>query len=47
VSALASGLLAGAIGIRPTLAISILGFLTASLWLIASPLRKLGASDAL
>jgi Na+/melibiose symporter-like transporter len=47
VSALASGLLAGTIGIRPTLAISILGFLTASLWLIASPLRKLGASDAL
>ncbi len=47
-SAVTSGVLAGAIGIRSTLTISVLGILAASLWLIASPLRKLGPpNDAL
>jgi predicted MFS family arabinose efflux permease len=46
-SAIAGGVLAGAIGVRQTIAISVVGVLGASLWLIASPLRKLGASDAL
>jgi MFS family permease len=46
-SALAGGILASAIGIRQTLAIAVAGVAAASLWLIASPLRKLGASDAL
>jgi predicted MFS family arabinose efflux permease len=41
-SALAGGILATQIGIRPTISISVLGILSASLWLIASPLRRLG-----
>jgi predicted MFS family arabinose efflux permease len=45
-SALAGGILATAIGIRPTLTIAVSGVLAASLWLIASPLRKLGARDS-
>jgi MFS family permease len=46
-SALAGGILAGAIGIRQTLAVAVAGVLAASLWLIASPLRRLGSSQAL
>ena len=46
-SALAGGILATAIGIRPTLSIAVAGIFAATLWLIASPLRKLGASNAL
>jgi hypothetical protein len=46
-SALAGGFLASAIGIRQTLAIAVAGLAAATLWLIASPLRKLGPSDAL
>jgi hypothetical protein len=46
-SALAGGILASAIGIRPTLSIAVAGIFAATLWLIASPLRKLGASNAL
>ncbi len=45
-SALTGGILATAIGIRPTLAIAVAGVLAASLWLIASPLRRLGARDS-
>lgn len=39
-SALAGGILAGAIGIRPTMAISVAGVLIASLWLIFSPFSR-------
>lgn len=46
-SALAGGILATTIGIRPTLTIAVTGVFAATLWLIASPLRKLGPSDAL
>jgi len=46
VSALAGGILATAIGIRPTLTIAVSGLLAASLWLIASPLRGLGTRDS-
>jgi MFS family permease len=46
-SALASGILAGAIGVRPTITIAVAGILSASVWLIASPIRNLGPSDAL
>jgi MFS family permease len=45
-SAVAGGMLAAAIGIRPTLTIAVFGVLAASLWLVASPLRKLGAGDS-
>jgi MFS family permease len=45
-SALAGGILATAIGIRPTLSIAVAGVFVASLWLIASPLRSLGAWDS-
>jgi predicted MFS family arabinose efflux permease len=41
-SAVFGGILAGAIGVRQTLAIAVSGILVASLWLILSPLRKLG-----
>lgn len=44
-SAVAGGILAAAIGIRPTLAIAVSGVFAASLWLIASPLRRLGAGS--
>ena len=46
-SALASGILAGAIGVRPTITIAVAGILSASVWLIASPVRNLGPKDAL
>jgi MFS family permease len=46
VSALVGGILATAIGMRPTLFIAVAGILAASLWLIASPLRKLGAGGS-
>ena len=46
-SALASGILAGAIGVRPTITIAVAGILSASVWLIASPIRHLGPKDAL
>ncbi len=39
-SALAGGILASAIGIRPTMAISVVGVLLASLWLIISPFSR-------
>ena len=42
-SAIAAGFLAAAIGIRPTLTIAVSGVLAAGLWLVASPLRRLGA----
>lgn len=44
-SAVAGGILATAIGIRPTLAIAVAGIFAATLWLIVSPLRSLGAGD--
>jgi predicted MFS family arabinose efflux permease len=46
ISALTGGVLANVIGVRPTIAIATLGILCASLWLIASPLRKLGPPEA-
>jgi hypothetical protein len=47
ISAIAGGVLASAIGIRQTLALAVSGVFLASLWLIVSPLRKLGATGAL
>lgn len=44
-SAIAGGVLAGTIGIRQTLALAVCGVFVASLWLIASPLRRLGIRD--
>lgn len=45
-SAIAGGVLAGAIGIRQTLTLAVAGVFAATLWLIASPLRRLGAGDS-
>ena len=41
VGALAGGLLAGHIGIRPTLVIAALGYLAAPAWCLVSPLARL------
>ena len=35
------GALASVIGVRPTLTVAALGFLSSSLWLVFSPIRKL------
>ncbi len=44
-SAIAGGVLAGAIGIRQTLVLAVCGMAAATLWLIWSPLRRLGIRD--
>ena len=45
-SAIAGGVLAGTIGIRQTLTLAVAGIFAATLWLIASPLRRLGAGGS-
>jgi predicted MFS family arabinose efflux permease len=45
-SAVAGGILAASIGIRPTLTIAVSGVFAACLWLLAPPLRTLGARDS-
>lgn len=46
VGAILCGLVAQSFGVRTTLSIAVSGILAASIWLIASPLRKLKAGDA-
>lgn len=46
VGALIAGALGGAIGIRPTLLIGVVGVAASSAWLLASPVRRLRAAPA-
>jgi hypothetical protein len=41
VGSFCGGALASVIGVRPTLTLGALGFLSSSLWLVFSPIRKL------
>jgi hypothetical protein len=41
---LAAGLIAEALGVQATLLIGVMGMIAASLWLILSPLRRIGST---